>query len=301
VRASGPDVLDVVGPVVALVEVVAYLWSATGVAGRRWPRRRSIAWIIGSVTAAVAVSGPVADAADTSYTAHMLAHVLVGMAGPLLLVLGAPVTLLLRTLPRPAGRQLSRLLRWGPVRFLTEPVVAALLSVGGLWLLYTTRLYDVMHRDSLVHAVVHVHMFVAGYLFATSIVGVDPMRHRRRYAHRAGVLVIALAMHDILAKYLYSHPPVGVGQPSGQFGAIIMYYGGDTVDLAIAVLLCAAWYRAARPRAMGPPSRPWPPVVFVKPPTGLPLDEEPRCRQPVVRPPTSRRLVWPARSLRVRR
>jgi putative membrane protein len=242
------DLLEVVGPGVAVIGVVGYLWLVARIEGRRWPRRRSIAWITGNASAAGALSGPLAVAADTSYVAHMLSHLLVAMAAPLLLVLGAPITLLLRTLPTSTGRQLSHLLRRRPVRVVTEPLVAASLNLGGLWLLYTTPLYEAMHRNAILHVAVHVHMFLAGYLFASTLVGIDPLRHRG-YAHRAGVLVVALGLHDILAKYLYAHPPAGIDQSSAHTGAMVMYYGGDVVDLTVAVLLCAAWYRTTRPRA----------------------------------------------------
>ena len=85
-----------------------------------------------------------------------------------------------------------------------------MLSVGGLWLLYTTGLYPAMHHHPGLHVLVHAHMFLAGYLFTAAMVSVDPMPHRRSFPHRSLVLVLALAAHDILAKYLYAHPPAGV-------------------------------------------------------------------------------------------
>lgn len=58
------------------------------------------------------------------------------------------------------------------------------------------------------------------------------------------MLVLSLAAHDILAKYLYAHPPLDVGTPPAAVGSMIMYYGGgDVVDVTILVLLGAGWYR----------------------------------------------------------
>ena len=204
---------------------------------------------------AAAVSRPLAEAADTSFTAHMVAHLLLGMLAPLLLALGAPITLLLRAFPVPAARRVSRVLASGPARFLTEPVVAAVLSLGGLWALYLTGLYPAMHHHPVVHVVVHVHLIVAGYLFTIAIVSVDPLPHRRSDLHRAVILILGLAAHDILAKYLYAHPPVGVSASAAESGAMVMYYGGDAVDVAIMVLLCARWYRTTGRRdSRGPRS-----------------------------------------------
>ncbi len=248
---GGPGLLEVLGPLLAAIGVAIYLGLV--VTGRQpGMHRRCGLWVAGSLAGAVAVSGPLAEAADTSYVAHMIAHVLLGMLAPLLLVLAAPVTLLLRTMPVSTARQLSRLLVSRPIRILTEPVVAAVLSVGGLWVLYTTGLYSAMHQDRGLHLLVHVHLFIAGYLFTTAVISVDPMPHRRGYLHRAAVLVLALAAHDILAKYLYAHPPDGLLAPTAETGAMIMYYGGDVIDVAIMVVLGARWYRVSRPRFRRP-------------------------------------------------
>jgi len=62
--------------------------------------------------------------------------------------------------------------------------------------------------------------------------------------------VAALAAHGILAKHLYVHPPLGVAAGTGETGAMVMYYGGDAVELVVAALLCRAWFGRRRlPRA----------------------------------------------------
>ena len=71
-------------------------------------------WLLGHVAAPAAASGPLAEAADTGFVAHMVTHLLLGMLAPLLLVLAAPVTLLLRTLPLAAARRVSRVLTSRP-------------------------------------------------------------------------------------------------------------------------------------------------------------------------------------------
>jgi putative membrane protein len=197
----------------------------------------------GLVAGATAVFGPLADAADHDFTAHAVAHLLIGMLAPLLVCLAAPVTVLLRTLPWPVARRLGHLLTIAPVRVLTEPVVAAALSVGGLWLLYTSGLFAALHSHPALHTVVSLHMAIAGYLFTVSIISVDPMPHRRPYSYRAAVLVAAVAAHDILAKVIYAHPPVGVDPMQARSGAMIMYYGGDALSIIVMIILCARWSR----------------------------------------------------------
>nr|WP_231747481.1 cytochrome c oxidase assembly protein [Auraticoccus cholistanensis] len=213
-------------------------------AGRRgrWPLARTLSWQLGLLSLGLGLAGPVA-AARTDFVAHMLGHLLVGMVAPLLLVLAAPVTLALRVLPVATARRLTRLLRSPVVRVLTHPVTAAVLDAGGLWLLYTTGLWQLTSSGP-GHALVHVHVLLAGYLFTAAVVGVDPDPHRSPVAVRATVLVAFVAAHSVLAKWLYAHPPAGTGVREAEVGAQLMYYGGDVVHLALMVLLGLAWYRA---------------------------------------------------------
>ena len=249
-HAAGPWSLLATAVVLVLVVAAAGYAAALWVTRHRspWPTRRTALWYAGLLCAGAALLGPVAEAARASFTAHMLGHVLLGMLAPLLLVLGAPVTLALRALPPARARTLTRLLRQPAVRTVTHPVVAAALNAGGLWLLYTTDLYHHVHTSALVHAAVHVHVVLAGYVFTASIAGVDPDPHRAPVAVRAAVLVTFMAAHSVLAKWLYVHPPAGVAVADAQAGAQLMYYAGDAVDVTLIVLLLACWYTAARPR-----------------------------------------------------
>ncbi len=232
----------VLAVLVGLAGLVGYAWGLRADRLGGWPRRRIACWLLGTLTILAAVIGPLPEQAHHNFTAHMVGHLLIGMLGPLLLVLAAPVTLALRALPVRRGRQLTRILGRAPVRLLTDPLVAAILNVGGLWLLYTTGLFAVMHDRPVVHLLVHAHLVATGFLFTQAIIGVDPLPHRRSFAIRAAVLVAAVAGHDILAKYVYAHPPLGV--MGAEVGAMTMYYGGDAIELALIVVLCARWYRA---------------------------------------------------------
>jgi putative membrane protein len=246
-HAGGVDVVAVLGVLAGLLALLAYavLVVAARRRGRTWPVVRTLAWAFGCVLATAAVAGPLAAAAMSSWTAHMAGHVLLGMLGPLLLVLGAPVTLALNALPVDAARRLSRVLRSRPLSILTRPGVAAVLDVGGLWLLYATPLLAVAHDHPLLDVVVHLHVLLAGYLFSAVLVGRDPLPHRRQTRHLLVVLVLALAAHDVLAKHLYAAAS-GPDLLDEQRGALLMYYGGDLVDLALAVLVCSRWYSSGQ-------------------------------------------------------
>lgn len=220
---------------------------------RRFPRLRIFFWISGALLSVSALVGPLAVLSHDHFTWHMAGHLLVGMLGPLLLALGAPVTLLLRTLPVLQARRVSRLLRSRLAGFYIHPITASVLNIGGLWLLYTTGLFEAMHHHLWLYILVHVHIFAAGYLFTVSMLYIDPVARRFSYFYRTTVFILALAGHGILSKYLYAYPPNGVPVEEAQAGAMLMYYGGDAVDLVIIILLFRGWYRSAGTRrATGP-------------------------------------------------
>lgn len=224
---------------------------AAAVSNRRhksWPKYRYFFWFIGILSAATAVVGPLADRAHLDFSAHMLGHLLLGMLAPLLIALAAPMSLILRTLNVNSARCLSRLLKSGPFRMLSDPVIATFLNVGGLWILYTTDLYMAMQHSFVLHLFIHLHIFLAGFLFTVSIIYIDPVPHRTSFIYRAIILMIAIAGHDILSKFIYARPPTGVLIEQAEIGGLLMYYGGDAIDLVLISILCFQWYRAGRPR-----------------------------------------------------
>ena len=230
--------------------IVIYI-AAVVISSRRykkWPLYRTFFWILGTICAASAITGPIANRAHMDFTAHMVGHLLLGMIAPILLVFAAPITLALRTLDAPSARRLSQVLKSRPLRILSNPITASVLNIGGLWLLYTTGLFGVMHQDALLHALVHFHVFIVGYLFTASIIYMDPTPHRFSFMFRAIVFTISLAGHDILSKYIFAHPPRGVTKEQAENGGMLMYYAGDAIDVALICILCYQWFKATRPK-----------------------------------------------------
>ncbi|MBV9207939.1 MAG: cytochrome c oxidase assembly protein [Actinobacteria bacterium] len=221
-------------------------WYTLARRGHRWPPGRTACLLAGSLCVAVAVLPPVASH-DEFFPVHIVQHLLLGMAGPALLALSAPVTLALRTLPRRARRATLCLLHSRPVAVLAAPATAVALNLGGLYALYLTGLYQAAERDSLLHAAVHLHMFLADCLLSWVLIGPDPIRRRPGTAVRLAALIIAAAGHDTLAKLMYAWTlPAGGGPAAArQLGAELMYYGGTAVDVALAVVIMTQWYLAA--------------------------------------------------------
>ncbi len=218
--------------------------------GRPWPARRSAWFALGLAGVALSVSPPVMHAAHHGLRAHMVQHVVLAMLAPLALVLGAPVTALLRGLPATAARRLAGVLRSRLVRVVSHPVVALVLNVGGMAALYATPLYGAMHGSAWVSAAVHGHMLAAGYLFSWSILGgPDPAPHPVPMRVRLGVLVAGIAAHAILSKQLaIAGWPAGYPAAETLAAAQVMYYGGDLAEALLLAALLAGWYRQRRAR-----------------------------------------------------
>lgn len=210
-----------------------------------WPLYRFGLFIAGVLTAVISLAGPLANEAHGDFTVHMVVHLLLGMLSPLLLVLSNPLTLMLKSLPVLRARQLSRgMKRSRYISFLHVPLTGACLNIGGLFLLYMTGLFHQMHSSLVLYILVHLHVFLAGYLFTHVILEVDFTALRYSFYHRAAVLVLALAGHKILSKMIYADPPEGVSRTAGENGAMLMYYGGDVIDVMLIILICYQWYRA---------------------------------------------------------
>ncbi|MEV4351300.1 cytochrome c oxidase assembly protein [Actinoplanes sp. NPDC049596] len=206
----------------------------------RFPWWRTAFFLTGCTLLVAGFALPGAD-----FGTHMLQHLLIGMLGPLGLVLGAPVTLLLRTLPRPAGRFAGRLLRNPYVHVISHPLVALTLNLGGLALLLLTPLYETVTRSAGPHLLVHVHFLLAGYLFAWVIAGPDPAPNRPPVPARLVVLGVAIAFHAVLSQLIYAGlVDLPVPAADRRAGAELMYYGGDIAELLLAAALVATW----RPR-----------------------------------------------------
>ncbi|GAB3347905.1 cytochrome c oxidase assembly protein [Modestobacter lapidis] len=242
--ATGPPAwliaaaLPLAGGALYLAGVVALARRGAG-----WPPGRLRAALAAAGCAAVALAPPVTARADT-FPGHVAQHLLLTMLVPLLLALSAPVTLALRTLPRRPRRVLLGALRSRPARVLTAPAVVVVLELGSLAAVYLTPLYGLLHASAALHLLVHGHMVLTGCLVSWLLVGADPMPRRPGTPVRLVVLVVLAAGHAVLAKTLFATTPAALGA-AGEVrrGAQLLYYGGDVIELLLAVAVMAEWWR----------------------------------------------------------
>lgn len=216
-------------PVLLLLLGVAYLALVArgGGEARRWPAGRTASFRPGVALDIASLTDPLAAWASASIAGHMAQHLIVGMLAPLLMVLGAPVTLLLHHGPPSWRRPIGAILHSPYVRFVAHPVTALVLSVGSLPLLYGTGLYAASQRSPELHVLVLVHVLASGYLFAWVIAGPDPAPRRPTVPWRLVVLGVAVLAHATVSQLVYAGLfRVAASDADRRLGATLMYYAG---------------------------------------------------------------------------
>jgi len=214
-------------------------------------RGRMICFGAGLLAIVVAVDGPPDVLSGVSLSAHMVQHLLLQLVAPPLLLLGAPLSLLLRAdppwLPR---RALVRVLRSRPVRVLAHPLIALALFTLVLAGSHLTPLYNLALEKPWLHELEHAAFFVTALLFWWPAIGVDPAPHRLSYPGRLFYLLVdmpvmaylglAIASSSrILYPYYATHPPPWGATPlqdQGVAGTIMWIAGTFTMIPAMAVI-----------------------------------------------------------------
>ncbi|AND43067.1 MULTISPECIES: cytochrome c oxidase assembly protein [Bacillaceae] len=257
IDSSGYSYLDYFFILVFVLMIILYIMGVvlSNRKHKKWSPYRTLSWLLGVLFVALAVVGPVAEQAHMDLKIHMLGHLFLGMLGPLLIALSAPMTLFLRTLSVKLARRFTQILKSYPVRIVSDPFIASLLNIGGLWVLYTTDLYAQMHGNLYLYVFIHVHVFIAGYLFTVSMIYIDPVAHRTSFLYRSIVLIIASGIHGILSKYIYAHPPKSVPISQAEMGGVLMYYGGDVIDIFLIFIFCYQWYISTNKRRVSDTSK----------------------------------------------
>lgn len=179
--------------------------------GDKWPVGRTVAFALGISAIDYATSGGLGVYAKFSFEYHMIAHMLLGMVAPIGIVLGAPITLALRTLPQGRTNEergvrgtLIALLHSKPAAVFTNPVSALALFDGSLFVLYFTPLFGNLMPSHLGHLVMSVHFLLTGILFFHIIIGIDPNPRKVPHIVRIVILFAAMSIHAFFAVALIS-------------------------------------------------------------------------------------------------
>ncbi|WP_099907375.1 cytochrome c oxidase assembly protein [Streptomyces sp. TLI_171] len=170
--------------------------------GDKWPVGRVIAWTAGIGTVLLVTNTGLNDYGMVLFSAHMMQHMVLSMLSPILLLLGAPITLALRAL-RPARKGSGRgprellvaLLHSTYVRIVSHPAFTIPAFIASLYVLYFTPLFDFLMQYRVGHLAMMLHFLAVGMLFFWPIMGVDPGPHRPGFVLRIIELFMGMPFH----------------------------------------------------------------------------------------------------------
>ncbi|MCU1417036.1 MAG: copper transporter [Schumannella sp.] len=232
--------------------------------GDRWPWYRTVLWVSGMLLLFWVTNGPVNVYERYLFSVHMLGHMLLGMAIPVLLVLSAPITLALRAVhKRDDGSRGVR--EWillavhsKVAAVVTHPLVVAVLFAASLWVFYYSPLFRWSTEDHVGHTWMIIHFLITGYLFAQTLVGIDPIPNRAPYPLRLILLLATMALHAFFGLSLVTGTALllpdwygAMGRTWGlppladqQAGGGIAWSVGEIPTVILAIVVAVLWSRS---------------------------------------------------------
>jgi len=167
--------------------------------GDKWPRGRTVAFVVLGLGSAVIATQSALGTYDTVLlSVHMAQHMILSMVTPLMMALGAPVTLALRTLPARPRKWLLSVLHSRFAKVLCFPLIGFTLFVASPWALYFSGWYDATLRSPELHDLLHLHFILVGSLFFWPLLGLDPVPGRVIYPFRLLMTFLTLPFHAFL-------------------------------------------------------------------------------------------------------
>ena len=232
--------------------------------GDKWPLSRTIPWVMGMAVLFYVTNGAPNAYQEYLFSVHMVGHMVLSMMVPVLLVPGAPVTLLSRAqAPRTDGsRGLREWALWAVhtpyAWFISHPLIAGLNFALSLVMFYYTPLFRWATEEHLGHQWMLVHFLITGYLFVQSLIGVDPQPHRPAFPLKLMLLIGTMAFHAffglglmgerslLLADWFGSMGRTWGDDPMADqaIGGAFAWGVGEIPTIIITLIVVTQWYRS---------------------------------------------------------
>ncbi|MGH3341676.1 MAG: cytochrome c oxidase assembly protein [Carbonactinosporaceae bacterium] len=232
--------------------------------GDTWPWSRTVLFLVpGLGSVVLATQSSLATYDTTLLSVHMVQHMVLSMAAPVFLALGAPITLALRTLPRGPRRRLLAVVHSRAARVLSFPLLAGAVFVVTPFALYFSEWYTATLRNDYLHEAMHLHFLLFGCLWFWPLLGLDPVPNRLAYPIRMLAIFATLPFHawlgiaimsasDLIGEQWYA----SLGRDWGpglfddqQTAGGILWVTGDLVGLVLLAVLFVQWVRASEREA----------------------------------------------------
>jgi cytochrome c oxidase assembly factor CtaG len=251
-------------PTVALPLIggaLGWLWAVRRI-DRRHPHNpvpplRAISFLLGLAAIALALQSGVERYDTTLFSIHMVQHLLLLLVAPPLLLLGAPVTVLLRVAsPWLRRRVILPILHSWPFRFVSHPVVAWVGFTVVMWVTHFSPLFNIALDNPGVHQLEHGLFLASALLFWFPVVGADPAPNRLGYPARIMYVLLQMPPSSFLAmsilfagQPLYEHY-VELGTVYGltpladqDTAAGIMWLSTDLILIGAILFVIGVWMR----------------------------------------------------------
>ncbi len=258
--------LDILWAFIAFWAIGAYLIGVRRLRARgdSWPISRTISWVTGMLLLVFTTSGSLNVYQEYLFSIHMIAHMVLTMAIPVLLVPGAPVTLLMRSVQKRSddSRGVREWVLWAVHtkygEFVSHPLVAAVNFAASLVIFYFTPLFEWATREHIGHQWMIVHFLITGYLFVQSLIGIDPGPNRVAYPIRLVMLIGVMAFHAFFGLALMGGSGLllpdwfgAMGRTWGlppledqQSGGAIAWGIGEVPTIILTIIVSVQWFKS---------------------------------------------------------
>ncbi len=170
--------------------------------GDHWSTGRTSAWMLGWVSVIITTSSGVGPYSSASFAVHMGLHMSLNMLGPLLLVLGGPITLFLRATTAHRRDAFAGPHEWlvalthsKLLRVTYNPMYVLAVFVGSYYAIYLTPFFDWAMRYHWAHQAMTLHYLAIGYVFYALIIGVDAPPRPLPHIGKLGLVLAAMPFH----------------------------------------------------------------------------------------------------------
>ena len=260
--------VDLLWLVIALWAITAYLVGVSRLSkrGDRWPIGRTISWVSGMLLLIFVTSGSLNAYQEYLFSVHMIAHMALTMAVPVLLVPGAPVTLLMRSVEKrnDGSRGVREWVLWAVhtpyAKAIAHPIFASVNFAASLVIFYFTPIFEWATLEHVGHEWMVTHFLITGYLFVQSLIGVDPGPTQIPHAARIVVLIMVMAFHAFFGLAVMGGSGLllpdwygAMGRTWGlppledqQSGGAIAWGIGELPTIALAIIVSYQWFKSDR-------------------------------------------------------
>ena len=264
-------------PVPSLVLLAALYLYVNGL--NNWPNRthpitrwQQASFYSGILVLFVALQSPVEPLAEHYFSIHQAQHLLVRMVGPLLILLGAPLTPTLRGMPTWLRQEMvRRIVRMRLARWLygkiTNPILTTGMFLGLLYFWQVPGPHDLAVHNDWIHVLMHATMLASGFLFWWIVIDPKPHRSRLHYGLRIlylGLIVLpntllgaAITFREEVIYLAYQDLPrpwEGLSSITDQrLGGLMLWVPGDMMSVLSAGIVMMMWYQREMAENPNPP------------------------------------------------